>query len=414
MTSTKKPWLAHPVLDRCQDILCSAILVSFLISLPANAEEELPRLSIHPAPTAAITDPSDTQAFRNAINEFADWDNRDSFPLVDSFFQNNPESPWKASLLANLGRVRYQQGCYSLALDHWEEAWNLSKNLEDPAVSRLATRTGLELAGLYTRLGRTNQLQVLLEEISPRQIIGADSERLANAKAGLAETLDRPDRAFKCGPYAIHSILRYLDAPAEDDEPVMSSQSTPSGFDLHSLLQLFSAANLDYQAAFRSAGGAWTTPAVVHWRSGHYAAILKPVGDRWLVRDPTFQTDLLMTSASLEEESSGYFLVPSGTLPEAWRTVAQEESQTIFGKGAPSSQDEEDGCGDDETSSTCSTPGMPAYSLSLFKASLIIRDLPLSYSPPVGPTMDFQLTSTNAQPSLTTMPSLPISDPSGR
>ena len=361
------------------------------LGLTLHAEQELPRLPIRPAPTAAVIDSQDTDAFRAALNDFADWESQATFPQVDAFLQNHPASPWKAALLANLGRVRYQQGCYSLALVHWQQAWNLSKSLEDSAARRMATRTGLELAGLYARLGRAIELEGILVEMEPREIPGSDSERLAGAKAGLSEMLNRPERSFKCGPYALRSILRHLDAPLTSDEPVFLAESTDVGFHLDELRQLSEDVGLNYQSAYRTPGSSWITPAVVHWRSGHYAAILKQVGDRWLVRDPTFQTDLLMTTAALENETSGYFLIPSAPLTIGRRTVAVEEAETIFGKGAPSSQDEEDGCGDDETSSNCPR-GMPAYSLSLFKASLIIRDLPLSYRPPVGPEMNFLLT----------------------
>ena len=49
--------------------------------------------------------------------------------------------------------------------------------------------------------------------------------------------------------------------------------------------------------------------------------------------DTTFGEDVRVSSATLDEEGSGYFLVPKGPLPEGWRSVSAQEGAGIWGRG---------------------------------------------------------------------------------
>ena len=60
-------------------------------------------------------------------------------------------------------------------------------------------------------------------------------------------------------------------------------------------------------------------PSVVNWKIGHYGALIKKAGDRYLLQDstfaPTYGREIWISKQALDEETSGYFLVASGTLP---------------------------------------------------------------------------------------------------
>ena len=96
---------------------------------------------------------------------------------------------------------------------------------------------------------------------------------------------------------------------------------------------------LNYQMAFREVGGALAVPSVVHWKVGHYAAMVRQQGDRYLLQDPTFGNTVWATQQALEAETSGYFLVPPGPLPNRWRAVEDQEGGTVWGKGHTASND---------------------------------------------------------------------------
>ena len=84
---------------------------------------------------------------------------------------------------------------------------------------------------------------------------------------------------------------------------MIKSASTQRGFSLTQVAALSREMGLDFQMAFRGGGAAFVVPSVIHWKVGHYAAIIRREGDRFLLQDPTFRNDVWATSAALEREA---------------------------------------------------------------------------------------------------------------
>src|SRR5207249_7632338 len=80
-------------------------------------------------------------------------------------------------------------------------------------------------------------------------------------------------------------------------------------------------------------------PSAVYWKLGHFSAIVAEQEDRFLVEDTTFADQIWMTRAALDEEASGYFLVPAGPLPQGWQSVTREEGEKIWGRMTPNTRD---------------------------------------------------------------------------
>src|SRR5205085_1203506 len=101
--------------------------------------------------------------------------------------------------------------------------------------------------------------------------------------------------------------------------------------------------------------GDFIVPSVVHWKVGHYAAMVRQEGDKYLLEDPTFGNTVWATRQALEAETSGYFLIPSGDLPRGWRSVDAREGETVWGKGVTSGPCPEctDPCDDTSGGTTC-------------------------------------------------------------
>src|SRR5437588_13080311 len=93
------------------------------------------------------------------------------------------------------------------------------------------------------------------------------------------------------------------------------------------------ASERDAQTISRSHAATFIVPSVVHWKAGHYAALVRQEGDRYLIEDPTFGNTVWATKQALEEETSGYFLTPPGPLPNGWRAVESKEVATVWGRG---------------------------------------------------------------------------------
>jgi len=132
---------------------------------------------------------------------------------------------------------------------------------------------------------------------------------------------------------------------------------------------------------------------VVHWKVGHYAALIKEQNGLYLVQDPTFGDDIWVSQAAVDAEASGYFLVPAGPLPEGWRPLTPEEGNAVWGKGNTTDSDpNRTRSYDAKTCGGTQTTPMAQYAFHAMVVSLNIVDTPVGYSPPRGPSVGFTVT----------------------
>jgi RHS repeat-associated protein len=379
----------------------------FGLHLPSNpTDQDLSGVLISEEPLVLIgnpTTPSEDQDLVDALTAYSRTRDKENVVALTSFLRSYPQSGWKASILTNLGLIYRKYGYYSRALGAWDEAWQLSKAAKGLTAHQVADRAVSELAKLLSSLGRAEALKPLLIEVNSRPVYGQSATTLLNAKEGLAVMNKDPGIAFKCGPFALGSIELELNPNQPINSAVLKAKSTAKGFSLDQLVTLSRVMKLNYQPAKRQTGASIIVPSVVHWKSGHYAAILKQVGASYLVKDPTFQGETLLSKTALDDEASGYFLIPQGTLSEGWTTVDSGEAKTVFGRGYygprapgctkcqdPSAGGSCTGCGESGSDSG-SEIGMAAPSIKLLLACLHLGDTPEGYSPPVGPEVRFSV-----------------------
>jgi RHS repeat-associated protein len=369
----------------------------------SHAFEE-PLVPIGGDPTRA-----ENAALASALLGYAKRSGPDDFLSLTRFLEAHPKSPWTAALLLDLGLEYYNTARYSLALDAWAKAWALSKDATDLRGKVIGDRSAGELASMYAKVGRMTDLEVLFNEVEGRVFGGPATEKISGARAGLSNMKERPEVAFRCGPLALHRIKVSQNPTNAADVTICKTASTQQGFSLPQVAELSQKVGLNYQMAFREKG-AFVVPSVIHWKVGHYAAVIRQEGDRFLLQDPTFRNDIWATAETLDAESSGYFLLPPGTLPPGWRAVPADEGGKVWGKGNTDDNDPHRfGCNDEKSSggSCRDKPNCPRFgggggggpgpggmavpSVHLMLVSLNIEDEPVGYSPPVGPDVRFTL-----------------------
>ena len=330
----------------------------------------------------------------SAINAFKSRTSYEDVSALTTYLQSHPNSPWKFSLLANLGIIYRETGHFSRAIDVWEEAWGLAKTEQkDIKILCLANRVLADLASLLSSLGRTQRLDSLLAEAKGRPIYGSAMVQLNTANENLWTMKDRPGKSFKCGPYALESIRTFTNEKDSHSDLIRKAQSGSKGFSLTQVRDLSVKLKMNYQMAKREAGADFIVPSVAHWKSGHYAALLQKQGNSFLTKDPTFGQTLLVTSQALEDETSGYYLVPSGSLPKGWQAVSDAEGNTVWGRGVAGGQVPTDTKPMDKKCKDCPpSKGMADYNIFLMLVSLSIQDNPVGYTPLVGPDMEFRIT----------------------
>ncbi len=210
-----------------------------------------------------------------ALLGYAKRNSPDDFASLTGFLDKHPKSPWRAALLTDLGIEFYNTAYYSLALEAWRQAWLLAMEAADGKGKAIADRAVGELAYMYARLGRMTDLEALLKSVEGRVVVGAATERISGAREGLWNMQNRPEISFRCGPLALQCIKRSLNPQAPMATEIFNSASTQKGFSLPQVAELSKKVGLNYQMAFREKLGELAVPSVVHWKVGHYAAMVR-------------------------------------------------------------------------------------------------------------------------------------------
>jgi len=382
---------------------------------PADAEFLHAGLFAEPLVPVAATTGTENRDLAKAVLAYRDVSGNGAKldavePLLD-FLAAHPGSAWKAALQLNLGIIYRQTGHFSKALAVWQDAWGTTQNLTDRNGRALGDATIARLTQFDAYLGRKEVLQPLLETVADRPVRGSASQVLTSSREGLFHMIARPERSFKCGPIALSRILLH-DNPTPAPEVMQvfeEARSTPNGMSLAAVQQVSVKAGMNYQMAYRTRGAPIITPAVAHWNVGHYAAIEASDTDRFIVEDPTFGETIRVSAATLDEESSGYFLVPQGALPPGWRSVGAAEGATIWGRGDTGNNKDPGDTGPHhhgphrgphhgphkpphhKPHGCQKGGGCTTWDVAPMVVGLELEDVPVGYTPPVGPDVDFDL-----------------------
>jgi len=363
---------------------------------PSDAEITMARVFPEPLyPTGTSTDTSENQALSSALHQYYKSRNISS---LTNFVTQHPQSRWVGSLDYNLGVIHYQTGYLSLALKDWQASWDLLKAATERELHALADRAFGELVVLNGELGRTGELKKFFEETKGRGFIGTGAERVQAAKEGYQIMKTHPTVAFKCGPFALDSIRTAGKNRHPRSKMVEGATSTTKGTSLAQVKTWSEKLGMDYQMAKRSNGASLIVPSVMHWKLGHFAALVREKKGKYLIQDPTFAgAEFWVTADALEAETSGYFLVPAGPLPNGWTTVSKDEAAQVWERGGALARDQDDtgkkACKDclgntvdgPNDASAGGKVAMTVASVFSMLATTHLEDTPVGYQVPVGP-----------------------------
>jgi RHS repeat-associated protein len=375
------------------------------------SDEEVTRARIFEHPIVHIGNKpatSENKDLAAALLAFRNRQNPDDAGAIENFIQSHPNSAWNISLTANLA-THYRQSCqFSKALDTWKTTWSTGKDVTDINGRQVVDQAIGDWATFLITLGRMGELKALLQEVQGRSLSGAAAVRIKDAKSALWQMENRPGQTFKCGPYSISRIYAALNPNTPMPREVKQAHSTTNGTSLYQNYLLAKKLGLKYQMARRvSSDSAIPLPAMVHWKLGHFSALTSVQDGLYMIEDPTFAQGWISTN-SLNNETDGYFLIPDGGLPTGWVSVTDDEAQSVFGRSSPTSGDPGaggGGCGGGGSgggyaeggpnTTKCKkkgVKGMAQYAFNMMRIGLEIADIPIGYSPPRGPEVNFEVT----------------------
>ena len=148
----------------------------------------------------------------------------------------------------------------------------------------------------------------------------------------------------------------------------------PKGISLAKVAALAEKAHAALVPVLRNPGDSVPVPSIVHWRVGHFAAVVGERNGRYEVLDPS-SGHLWLGQAVIDAEASGYFLVMAKSRATAgWRRVAAAEAARVWGAGYTK--------GPDLHCPLCS------YDISELSVGVALKDHPVGYAPPKGPSAE--------------------------
>ncbi len=333
---------------------------------------------------------SERVALGQFLAEFARRTQRDDFAAAEEFLRRFPQGAWAPALRLRLAEEYYVTGWYSKALTMLEGLW--AERGLDPAAGAavMSTHAGVQLAELYARLGRREDVERLVDELEGLTIAPDDLETLRGVQQGLVTMRNRPEVAFRCGALALERIRVFEDTAKAGHAVLLDSRSSAAGMSLAEVAALAEDLGMNYQMAFRSAGAPHWTPSVMHLGIGHFVAVVRQRAGQLQIEDPTGWQTTFASRAAVEAEASGYFLVPAGALPPGWRRVEVAEGARVYGRNGVLDSDP-DSTGRRDRKARCGgggSYGMATWDVHLALVSQQMIDTPLRYEPPFGPAIE--------------------------
>ena len=178
------------------------------------------------------------------------------------------------------------------------------------------------------RAGHVDRVEALLKEIGSRPVSGSATESVDDAKDALWMLHNHPEASTLCGPTALKNLLVSLGSTQEQVAFLDKYHAGRKGVSLSEMAQLANQAKLDYDVVFRQSEQPVPVPSIVHWKFGHYSAVVGEANGKFHIQDPAFQRDMWVTRDAINAEASGYFLAAKRVETAAWRPVDLAEAES--------------------------------------------------------------------------------------
>lgn len=347
------------------------------------------RVFSHPlSPVGGVPSREDNVALARAMEMYVQAGERPlRAQILEDYLGASARSPWRAGVALNLGTILWRQGFFSRAARYYREAWDAAKNETTMTGRAIGDSAIAELVTHQMTFGQLDALDASLAEVEGRPVRGGAGSKVDAARMGAATLRNHHEAAVFSGPAALQALIDKVGSPRPDSRQTIKAYlPTHAGTSLSELLRLGDSAGLRLSMRHVDRPADLPVPSVVHLKSLHYSTVFDRKDGTYVLRDAALGGLMTLSEAALADEMTGFVLVPASN-GSLGRDVTPEEASGVVGHCWPGVPDWEDcNCGGGGSGN-----GMPVAGLNSLTASVNLDDTPLSYSPPVGPSVSFHL-----------------------
>jgi len=317
---------------------------------PTDAEFFRARLFSEPLlPIGGRTTAAENTALAHALVTYAAASQPEDVEPVLSFLDKHRETPWRGSLLVNLGDVYQRTGYSARALAAWDDAWKATKDASDISGRAVADRALAEWLTLALSQGKITDVRQRLHDTKAREVLGTAESKIRIVHERLSLLTHHPELLVPAEQRALERLAAYTHPPTTTSRTSLATADSthtpplarlsvrmpeaPGRRSWFATVRRALRLGLSLRPAMRSATGRMLAPSIVRLRAGYAVAVLDAHDERLLVYDPLLGEERWIASKALGEEASGAALIRTGDMPVGW--AAGDSSAMVFWRDVP-------------------------------------------------------------------------------
>ena len=192
---------------------------------------------------------------------------------LESFLTEHPGSPYGPGVHLYLGNQAQAVCGYSLAMAHYQSAFDLASGSPDPTAIALALNAGAGLARLLALTGQIDELNVLEAralQIRDGRPLWGDWKAAREMRSWV---LRHPNEAYKCGLYCLDQLGRMTQPGQFLPKNITETAFSTNGYTAADLVNVAGSAGLRIHAAAFTDTNNLPVPCVLHLRSQHFVLV---------------------------------------------------------------------------------------------------------------------------------------------
>ncbi len=205
-----------------------------LVGVEPDATTSVSQTTIYPEPLVWVGNTPPSQAESQALLQLIEQlDKEPQWAEWEAFIAAHADSPWAPSVQAQFAYWSWDRGLNSVALRHWEAAWEATRQYTDGKGKAVADFTLAYWTKLLASLGRVEKLGEIFKETKGRILSNQTQIRMfEQAREAYGIMMTHPALSYRCGTFSLAEVGRRLPGANSSLNKLIGVPSPASGFTL--------------------------------------------------------------------------------------------------------------------------------------------------------------------------------------